>query len=195
MFDWLFGRTGKKDTSGLDELNETIKKEEEQREQEDQKKREELRKKREEERKKKLVQLECTGNYSFDVEEVPESEKKNKSRCRMSVNGVISSWYPTHNLKIVYNIAVIYNGDEYHLYNEFLFREFDDEGSLYEYIADLLKDDEKMEFLQIKLKKEIVKQLEEHLKDNNMAEIKKTIEENNNFDINFTIETEKTKNM
>lgn len=152
----------------------------------------------EEERKKNLVQLECAGSYRFNVEENPQTEEEyNEERTIRNGNGMIISWwrYSSHFVKIIYNVAVTYNGEEYHLGNEFTVHEVCGEENAYEYIFDVLKDDKMMENVKQRLERNIVRQLERHLKNNNMAEMKKLLEENNNFEINFTIETEKTKYM
>lgn len=152
--------------------------------------------KKKDEKKEDMVELHCKGTYGFLVKVNGESleEWRERTGGYKYIHNFFN--FHSHSVAIKYDVEITYNNITYNLNNECEIYYTNGETNCYRYIFKIVKGDkEAMENMNEKLKRDIVRQFEKHLKENDAEEIKRMLEENNKFTLNFVIEIEKTEIM
>jgi hypothetical protein len=131
----------------------------------------------------------ATGSYTFDVIEKGESNM-------MLGRGFHS---PTHLVKFSYKLDVEFMGVKLKVDSYFtLAPEFKDrirsfyyygEEEAYEYLAKLLED---KEVIMENIRRDVVSEIRNYVKEKNITKLKETLKKNNSFDLNMTFKVEKT---
>lgn len=154
--------------------------------------------KKRDKKKENMIEFHCKGTYGFLVKENEESFEEWKERTG-DYNRSIHSFfdiYHSHSVAVKYDVEITYNNITYNLNNEFQIHYTNGETNCYRYIFKIVKgDEETMENMNEKLKRDIIRQFEKHIKENYAEEMRRILEENNKFTFNFVIETEKTEIM